>query len=443
MNKKILTIIIVVSLLSFVGGIGVLLFNRTNTADNTGTTSENNGLTFRDFFTFGGSKNTTPTPDQNEDTPTPIDDTPVTPSEIPKLRQVSYEPTTGFGTLTIEREMVEPEPLTALTESPTSESKSATTANAKKVEKIDSVRYQDRATGHIYQTFLDIISPQKISNTTIPKVHHSYFVSNSEGLIDQYLTTSRSIETYSAQLTKDKEGNYNGIVGTFLPKDILDLSTLTDSTKIFYISTLENGVVGTISSPKGDSKIQVFSSKFSEWNSQFPNSKLVTVTTKPSARSLGYMYGIDTSIKSFDKILGGISGLTTLTSPDGKQILYSATTTGGFTSSIYSRETKSALTLGLVTFPEKCVWARDSKTAYCAVPQSIPTGEYPDSWYQGTVSFNDSFWKLDTESNIFELIYDSASEGRNFDGVQLKLSTNEKYLLFVNKVDNQLWSITL
>lgn len=437
MNKKILSIIIIVSILSLLGGVLVLLFKNESTPQQNGTETKD-GLTFRDFFTFGGSKTNTPTTDDSEGIQTPTEENPVTPGEIPKLRQISFEPTTGFGILTLDREIVD-QP----TESSSPETAPTTTTTPKKFEQIDSVRYQDKATGHIYQTYLDTISPQKISNTTIPKVHHSYFVSKSEALIAQYLTISRAIETYTGALTKDTKGNYTGISGTFLPKDILDLSISSDSTKIFYISTLENGVVGTISSPKGESKVQVFSSKFSEWLSQFPNSKLVTVTTKPSARSLGYMYGIDTSIKSFDKILGGISGLTTLTSPDGKQILYSATTTGGFTINTYERETKKALTLGLVTFPEKCVWANDSKTAYCAVPQSIPNGEYPDMWYQGSVSFNDSFWKLDTETNIFELIYDSASEGKNFDGVQLQLSTNGKYLLFVNKVDNQLWGITL
>lgn len=433
MNKKILTIILVVSILSLVGGVGVLLMNK-GTQNTTGeNTSDGGGLKFRDFFTFGGSKTTENTPPTNDEGPGTIDETPTTPTEIPKLRQLSFEPTTGYGTFLNDREIPLIQEQTATT----------TTSDVKKFEKVEAVRYQDKATGHIYQTFLDIISPEKISNTTIPKVNRSFFVNNSEALLDQYLTSSRSIETYHASLTKDAEGNYNGITGTFLPKDILDISVLNDSTKIFYLSTLENGVVGTISSPKGEEKIQVFSSKFSEWLSQFPNSKLVTLTTKPSSRVLGYMYGVDTSVKSFDKILGGISGLTTLTSPDGKQLLYSTSVPGGFTVSSYNRETKKALTLGLVTLPEKCVWSNDSKSVYCAVPQSIPTGEYPDIWYQGTVSFNDSFWKLDVETNIFELVYDSASSGNGFDGINLKLSSNEKYLLFTNKVDNQLWAITL
>ena len=412
-----------------------MFFNKGTTSQETGG-GDGGGLRFRDFFTIGGENTPEENTPENENTETPLEENTSTPEVVQKLRQISFEPTTGYGVLTLEREIVAENTLPVTTE---------TTAPLppKKFEQVSSVRYQDKATGHIYQTYLDSMNPEKISNTTIPKVHHSYFVNKSEGLIDQYLTVTRSIETYYGGLTKDTEGNYISLVGSFLPKDILDMSVSLDTSKIFYLSVLENGVVGTVSSPKGDSKVQVFTSKFSEWISQFPNNKLVTLTTKASARSLGYMYAVDTTTKSFDKILGGITGLTTLTSPDGKNIIYSATNTGGFSSNIYNKETKKALTLGLTTLPEKCVWSGDSKKAYCAVPQTIQNAEYPDVWYQGIVSFNDSFWKLDTETNIFELVYDSATEGKGFDGINLQLSLDEKYLLFMNKGDNQLWGITL
>lgn len=437
MSKKTLTIIIAVSIISLLGGVGVMFFSKGNTSQET-TSEDGGGLKFRDFFTIGGGggtqeDNTT----ENETTEIPFEESTTTPEVAQKLRQISFEPTTGYGTLTFEREIV-PEVIV-----PPTIIESSTPPVPKKFEQISSVRYQDKTTGHIYHTYLDKINPEKISNTTIPKVHHSYFVNKGEGLIDQYLTVTRSIETYYGGLTKDTEGNYISLVGSFLPKDILDMSVSLDASKIFYLSTIEGGVVGTVASPKGDSKVQVFTSKFSEWISQFPNNKLVTLTTKASARSLGYMYTVDTTTKSFDKVLGGITGLTTLTSPDGKNIIYSSTHTGGFSSNIYNKETKKALTLGLTTLPEKCVWSGDSKNAYCAVPQTIQNAEYPDAWYQGIVSFNDSFWKLDTETNIFELVYDSATEGRSFDGINLQLSPDEKYLLFMNKGDNQLWGITL
>ncbi|MBP6856733.1 MAG: hypothetical protein KBC42_03300 [Candidatus Pacebacteria bacterium] len=441
MSKKLLTIIIGVSVLSLLVGVGTLMLKKSNPG-NTSTQTEGGGLSFREFFTIGGKKEEVPVNEiPTEEGEVPVDNTDNGPKVIPKLQQISFEPTTGYGTLVREREIVAEAEMATLPETTPAK---PTPVAPKKFESIDSVRYQDKATGHVYQTYLDIVSAEKISNTTIPKVHRSFFVSKSEGLLDQYLTGSQnSIETYHGTLTKDTEGNYTSLTGIFLPKNILDIAIAPDTTKIFYLSSLENGVVGTISSPKGESKIQVFSSKFSEWLSQYANSKLVTVTTKPSARSLGYMYGIDTSIKSFDKILGGITGLTTLTSPDGKQVLYSATNTGGFSLNIYNIATKKALTLGLTTLPEKCVWAGDSRSVYCAVPQTISTGEYPDAWYQGIVSFNDSFWKLDTETNIFELVYDSATEGKNFDGINLQLSNTAKYLLFMNKVDNQLWGIKI
>jgi hypothetical protein len=435
MSKKLLTIIIGISVLSLVVGVGIIALKNKNANQINGVSEEGDGIKFRDFFTIGNKNQPTKTEEELiEEDQIPVDEGETGPQVIPKLRQISFEPTTGYGALTLERDVVA---TTSDTETP------VTNTVLPKKEKVSAVRYQDKTTGHIYQTYLDIISAEKISNTTIPKVHHSFFVNQGEALIDQYLTGVQNIETYFGSLTKDTEGNYSSLTGTFLPKNILDISVSRDTTKIFYLSTLENGVVGTVSSPKGEGKIQVFSSKFSEWLSQFPNGKLVTLTTKASAKSLGYMYKVDTTTKSFEKVLGGITGLTTHTSPDGKQILYSATTSGNFSLNIYDNDTNKAFSLGLTTLPEKCVWVGDSKTAYCAVPQTIQNGEYPDMWYQGIVSFNDSFWKLDTESNIFELVYDSATEGKGFDAVNLQLSTDGKYLLFMNKIDNQLWGITL
>jgi DNA-binding beta-propeller fold protein YncE len=72
-----------------------------------------------------------------------------------------------------------------------------------------------------------------------------------------------------------------------------------------------------------------------------------------------------------------------------------------------------------------------------AVPQEISSGQYPDDWYQGLVTFNDSFWSIDTAQNSTTNI---VSPSQKFDARDLLVSPDGAYLYFINKIDGTLWS---
>jgi hypothetical protein len=129
-------------------------------------------------------------------------------------------------------------------------------------------------------------------------------------------------------------------------------------------------------------------------------------------------------------------------SPNGKLILYG---NSGVSLSIYNTTTRDTNILSLNTLPEKCVWSKTSENIYCAVPKIIESGLYPDSWYQGEVSFSDQFWKIDVLNGNTTLLLDPAREegGGEIDGVKLALDGNENFLFFINKKDSFLWRILL
>jgi len=154
------------------------------------------------------------------------------------------------------------------------------------------------------------------------------------------------------------------------------------------------------------------------------------------------MYSMDGSGKNLTKILGGVNGLTTKGSPNGKLVLFSDS---NLSLRVYHTDTRNSDTLSLRTLPEKCVWGKASDAIYCAVPKSISSGAYPDSWYQGEVSFSDQFWKIDLKTGNATLIIDpmSVSGGEEVDGTKLALDESENYLFFVNKKDSFLWELDL
>src|SRR5690606_4110878 len=97
------------------------------------------------------------------------------------------------------------------------------------------------------------------------------------------------------------------------------------------------------------------------------------------------------------------------------------------------------------TLAEKCVWSEtESATLYCGVPLSgIGAGE-PDNWYKGITRFSDRLWRFDTEVDIAEILAEpQATYGVNIDASELRLSSDEGYLVFINRNDLSLWALKL
>lgn len=316
-------------------------------------------------------------------------------------------------------------------------------------EFVPAVRYVDRATGNIYQTFADKIEERKFSTTTIPRVYEAFFGNKGESVIMRYLKTDgKTIDTFIGNLPKEFVGADTSpdseVKGTFLPKDVKDISMSPGAGSMFYLFDTGESMIGTTLNLFTNKKVQVFDSPFTEWLSLWPNTKLITLTTKPASGILGYMYGVDPTSgkKNLTKILGGINGLTTLAGPTGKLVLYSSE---AVSLNIYHTDTKITDAAGVRTLPEKCVWGSVGDTIYCAVPKNIPQGAYPDAWYQGEVSFSDEIWKIDLQTGTTTMLLDpmTVENGEEVDAIKLALDEGENYLFFVNKKDSFLWKMGL
>ncbi len=307
-----------------------------------------------------------------------------------------------------------------------------------------AVRYVDKITGNIYETFVDEIKEKRISSTTIPKIEEAMFFNGGDSVILRYLKNDNmTIESFLSHIAKEIIGGdaSTELKGSFLSQNITDLSVSSDAKNLFYLFESGDGVTGINLSAGDENRTQIFQSAFSEWLTSWQNPRLITLNTKASARYNGFLYGLDPQTKSFSKILGGIPGLTTLMSPSGKIVLYSG---NDLRLKIFDTAQKTSIDLGLQTLPEKCTWSLNSENIYCAVPQFIQTGDYPDDWYQGVESFNDSLWRIDIKNNTSNLIADPSSlTGQNIDGIKMFLSPKEDYLFFTNKKDSTLWTIKL
>ncbi len=301
-------------------------------------------------------------------------------------------------------------------------------------EEAPSIRYVERLNGHIYKMFLDTKTKEKISNSTIPSIYEAFFDKTGQTVIYRYLSSEKLINTYLATLSTSN--------GEFLPQNISDLSISIDKTKFFYLTENSNGVTGTTGTFGESRKDNVFSSPFTEWLSQWDNRQRIYLTTKPSYSVPGSMFILNTTNKTISKIFGGIEGLTTLINKSGSIVLYSVSTTEGPKLGIFDIEKNTTKDLKTFGLPEKCVWSIDNVNIYCAVPNVIKGNQYPDYWYQGLISFDDYFIKINTVDGSVETLANSSDE-KSVDGTNLFLDKSENTLFFTNKKDSTLWSLKL
>lgn len=358
----------------------------------------------------GGGENT------NFKTKTATSSSPATEKELPILRKISNGPVAG--------------------------------GIAFKQSDLLMIRYIDRGTGHIYETTDQSLEETKISNSTIPKVAESVWAPNGQSVIMRYIKdgTDNIISLSANIVSATTSQDISKILKTaFLPSNISSLVMNPSGDKIFYLINDGGESFGIISKIDGTQKKEVFKSPINEWLALWTNADTITLATKPSSTAPGYLFFLNSKTGVEDKILGATNGLTALTSSSTKNILYSESSDDSIKLSQFNSKTGLAKTLSFKTLPEKCVWSRnDDSVAYCAVPNIFTRSEYPDSWYQGLVSFIDSVWKFDTKTNSSELIFNIQREtGKEIDMTNLFLSDNDEYLFFINKKDLTFWSLAL
>lgn len=100
--------------------------------------------------------------------------------------------------------------------------------------------------------------------------------------------------------------------------------------------------------------------------------------------------------------------------------------------------------LGLPTFVSKCVWSKDNKTIFCALPGNIPENSIlPNDYKTGKFTTTDTFWKIDTTTGEKNRLVETSDISGTFDASEFFLNSDESLLFFVNKIDKKLYKITL
>jgi hypothetical protein len=295
------------------------------------------------------------------------------------------------------------------------------------------IRYVERSTGHIFETTSNSLNQVRISNTTIPRIQKSFWSPDGEMVILQYVDENEILKSFYGEIIEE-----SGVIeGWFLSNNISDIDVHEDG-DIFYIQRIGDSSKGFISNFDGTNSRSVLSSSIYDWNPQLTGS-LASITTKPSNGIVGFLYLLRPY--GYEKIISD-EGLIASINPEGTKILFSISNTDETNLFVYDMDTKNVSTVPFRTLAEKCVWS-DNSSFLCASPYNVIQNVVPDDWYKGLFSFSDDIWSYNIETETSHLVFDAEESDNVFDAINLSIDTDGKILLFTNKNDLTLWSLSL
>ncbi len=309
-------------------------------------------------------------------------------------------------------------------------------AKAKKTILVPEVRYVERKSGNVYKYEFNEKLLSRISNRTLPGIQEAAWTPDGKTAFLRFLSSNDSgtelVETYA--LPTESEGGY-------LLESGLDQVIVSGTSTVITLLPSTTGSIATAARADGANAKTLFTSSLSSLR-LYPAGKGVGAFTKPSAQMDGFGFMVSAA-GAFDRILGPYRGFTMLPSPSGKQVAYSYLSGQTLVASVMDTATRASTALPVALLPEKCVWAADEQSIYCAVPRSM-SGSWPDSWYQGAVSFSDRIWKIDLVARTAVLVVDPVAVANTaIDGVSLSIDANSDVLLFTNRADGSLWAYDL
>lgn len=371
---------------------------------------------------------------------TPIDDViPVEPQvqgpyQAPVLRQISFEPISGY-TFYATTSTTTTTSLTIDNQEIIKEALATTTA----------IRFQERVTGHIYDVFEFIEAPQKVSNITEQQVYATLFSNNKNSFVFQKPAfNNEQIQSTLATLTFSTTTGVE-MNKTIISNSVSDLILNKNSNKLIY-SVKQGGLSGIYTSniDRTNEKL-VTTLSFNEFLIDTINQNEVLITTKASRSIPGYAYTLNTTTASFTKILGNINGLLVKVSPDKKYYLYSQSEQNRPGVRIYKAETNETSLTSIDTLPsEKCVFSlKNTSEIYCFGSLIYKAGQYPDDWYKGKIVNFESLYKISLADGFVTPLYNFEVDEISVDAMNVQITNNDEFILFQNKYDLTLWSVHL
>jgi hypothetical protein len=318
-------------------------------------------------------------------------------------------------------------------------------------------RFVMQQNGHAFDLAID--SPGSVaraaSNTTIPGAHQVVWEMQTAasrqvaaGAVLQYVDSGviKTVALIFPQASTTASSSVRAPVRVqFLSDNIRSLASSPDGLSLAYLVGTQTGSDGYVARYDGTNPRKLFSLPLSQVTISWPSGGVILAVSKPATGVPGIAFSVNTTSGAVSPILYA-QGLTATADLGFNHVVYQSATTESRLS--FTHDTKSNIdrTLSFDPIPEKCVWSRlEASLMYCAVPLSYTAPSYVDLWHKGASSAADSVvaYNLLTGQTTIMATPGGTEGGVASDIMQMALSADEKYLLYVSKGTRSLWGVRL
>ncbi|MFA6416242.1 MAG: hypothetical protein WCW56_02010 [Candidatus Paceibacterota bacterium] len=304
----------------------------------------------------------------------------------------------------------------------------------------------EKETGNIFQ-IKNGGQAERISNLTIPEVFDAYFGIDKSKNIRVVVRSVVNDQLQSIILNLNNNTAFSTssdpslrITKRVLPVAIKSITLSPQKDQLLLVEEVgSRAIIYTTDFDLKNKKI-IKVLPFTDWLVSWVSSDVVAFQTRASSDVPGSVYYLNLKDASFRRVGANILGLTTLINPDAKSIIYSTSFGQSFSLVVRNFTTNKASNYTPKTLPEKCLWLSNNTAFICAVPNNLPSANYPDDWYQGNISFSDSIWLYYSENGQSIQIYNPEKENINLDLVPQGRDEFEN-CYFIDKNTSQLYRL--
>jgi hypothetical protein len=318
-------------------------------------------------------------------------------------------------------------------------------------------RFVMQQNGHVLDLAID--SPgavaRAVSNTTIPgasqvtwEMQNTAARQMAAGAVLQYLdgSTIKSVALIfpAASTTASSTMPAPGRI-QFLPDNIRSLAASPDGLSLAYLVATQSGSDAYVARADGTSPKKLFSLPLSQVNISWPSAQAILAVSAAAMDVPGMAFSVNAVSGAVSPLLYA-PGLTATADRGFNQVVYQSVTSQDHLTYTHNTKTNLDRPLSFDPIPEKCIWSRlQESTMFCAVPIAYTAPSYLDLWHQGAASAADSIVSYNLITGRTEIVATpgSADGGVSSDIMQMALSADEKYLLFVSKGNRSLWGVRL
>ncbi|NBV76901.1 hypothetical protein EBR66_01935 [bacterium] len=298
--------------------------------------------------------------------------------------------------------------------------------------------FVERATGHIFSENPETGSIERISNMLIPRMYEALW--NTNGLVAlRGLDENLAITTFVASPERSTS-SASVLTGQFLPPNI-DSFVWSPSGNDFAYSLLTDAGTAIYRGAPDKKPSLIASSGVRDWGLLW--SDRILALQRPAANTNGALYSLGAGV--WEKLLEA-PALSITAETDG--LVIASSVVGGSPSATISSSSAVSRRATLPTVADKCAWGslpkttgREERIAYCAVPEYV-SREFPDSWYRGSEHTTDTWWSIDAVTGDSKKML-TDSELPSFDVMRPLVSSDGRYLAFMNARDLSLWVVKL